>query len=316
MYRGSRVRLIRNKEIIKRVYGHGSGQRQPWRWGVFVETALMMLVLFGVTGRSQGKYDDKKSAYGSFAIDLPASEADVLKAVEAVSSDDIIHGTQVYSREENLTGAEPATSSSYYGRWQGPGKVFYKVLTEALAPRHFKDSADVGTITVRYVVQGLSDKNTHLQIDAVFVQDGGHRVHASDGTVETSEFKEIQSRVKAMQLADEKVADAQKQRQAAEAAQAATDDGRNQEIERLDAAQTSVRNLQQRISELQHDIEVRVKDPGAELKAAPFHGAAKLVSLAGKTTVLVLIVTPYWYGVQTEDGRNGWLSREQVEPLP
>jgi hypothetical protein len=30
----------------------------------------------------------------------------------------------------------------------------------------------------------------------------------------------------------------------------------------------------------------------------------------------VLIVTPHWLGVETPEGQRGWLSVEQLEPLP
>jgi hypothetical protein len=125
-----------------------------------------------------------------FAIDLKASEADVLKAVELVTQDTILHGTQVYAREDELTEAEAATGSAYYGPWTGPGHAFYKVRKQSLSPQHFKNSTDVGTITVRYIVLGVAPNRTHLQIDAVFVEDGSKRVHPSDTTVETK-FKAI-----------------------------------------------------------------------------------------------------------------------------
>jgi hypothetical protein len=31
--------------------------------------------------------------------------------------------------------------------------------------------------------------------------------------------------------------------------------------------------------------------------------------------VVILIVTPYWYGIETEDGLHGWLHREQLGPI-
>jgi hypothetical protein len=52
------------------------------------------------------------------------------------------------------------------------------------------------------------------------------------------------------------------------------------------------------------------------LKAAPFRKSAALVSLEAGTDVIVLIVTPNWYGVQTPDGHRGWLRRDETEQLP
>src|ERR1700689_4534767 len=46
------------------------------------------------------KPDQKSDLPEGFAIDLKASEADVLKAVDLVAQDTVLHGTQVYSRED------------------------------------------------------------------------------------------------------------------------------------------------------------------------------------------------------------------------
>jgi len=32
--------------------------------------------------------------------------------------------------------------------------------------------------------------------------------------------------------------------------------------------------------------------------------------------LLILISTPYWYGIETHDGQHGWVSRDQLEQLP
>jgi hypothetical protein len=259
--------------------------------------------------------DDKKSD-STLVIDLPAPEGEVLQAVRTISQDGIIHGTQVYDKEPILDGAAPATSDKYFGKWQGNGHAFYKVRPDTIAPRHFKASADLGTISVRYVVEGLSAMNTRLQIDAVFVQDIGGRIHPSDGTVETSEFKEIQDRIRAIEYQKKKDAEGLKAREAYDAARVSPDRQRDDEISKLDAAETSLKNMQGRLHDLQHELEVRVKEPGAELKSAPFHSATALRSLPANSELLILIVTPYWYGIETDDGQHGWISRSVVEPLP
>jgi len=45
------------------------------------------------------------------------------------------------------------------------------------------------------VVLAQGESRTHLRIDAVFVEDGHRKADISDGTFESSEFKEIQDRV-------------------------------------------------------------------------------------------------------------------------
>lgn len=258
--------------------------------------------------------DKKSNVPEGFAIDLKASEADVTKAVQYVTQDQIIHGTQVYAREDELTDAEAATSSPYYGTWTGEGHVFYKIRRNALAPRHFKNSSDVGVITVRYIVLGVAPNRTHLQIDAVFIEDGSKRVHESDTTVETSEFAEIQGQIVRIQREEQEAALASQRQQQLRDAQTNAKE-RAAEAARLRDAETSVKGLQLRAHELEHDAEVRVKDK-ADLKSAPFQRAATIGSVPANSDVLVEIITPYWYGVETADGHRGWLRHDQVEPVP
>jgi len=258
--------------------------------------------------------DKKSNVPEGFAIDLKASEADVTKAVQYVIQDQIIHGTQMYAREDELTDAEAATSSPYYGTWTGEGHVFYKIRRDALAPRHFKNSTDVGVITVRYIVLGVAPNRTHLQIDAVFIEDGSKRVHESDTTVETSEFAEIQGQIVRIQREEREATLASQRQQQLRDAQTNAKE-RTQEAARLQDAETSVKGLQLRAHELEHDAEVRVKDK-ADLKSAPFQRAATVGSVPANSDVLVEIITPYWYGVETADGHRGWLRHDQVEPVP
>ncbi len=259
---------------------------------------------------------DKAREASGFVIELPAKESDALQVVKDIAEDSAVRGTYVYEGQKTLTGAIPAKTSDAFGQWQGPGEVFYKVVTGALAPRHFQDSSDIGTITVRYVVQPVADARTSVRIDAVFVEDGRRKAHPSDGTVEASEGKAIQDKLQEIQLRERKAAADSKRREKEDAAKAVALRERQEEAAKLEAAQSSIRDLEQRLHELRHELELRVREPNTALKSAPFQKAAKLQSLGAGTKVVVLIVTPYWYGVETTDGHRGWLRRDQVEPLP
>ena len=46
--------------------------------------------------------------------------------------------------------------------------------------------ADMGTITVRYVITPFDEKSTNLRIDAVFIEDTSRKIHDSDGSVEST----------------------------------------------------------------------------------------------------------------------------------
>ena len=259
--------------------------------------------------------DRGATAPDGFTIDLTASEADVLQAVQSVVEDQEIHGTLIYEREPRLTGAAAEKSSSFFGEWSGEGHVFYKVRRNALAPRHFKNSADIGVITVRYVVRGVLENRTHLQITAVFVEDGTKHVHVSDTSVETSEFAEIQSHLVTIQREEQQEAEILQKRQLDDEATRISKE-RNEEAARVQVVDSSLNGLEQRANQLQHLLEVRVKNPSTDLKSAPFHSATSVGTLTAGSDVLVEIITLYWYGVETTDGHRGWLRRDQVEPLP
>ena len=262
------------------------------------------------------RFGDKKSDVPEgFEIYLKAPEAVVIKAVQFVIEDDSIQGTWIYERDKTLSGAVPETSSAYYGEYKGEGHVFYKVRHDALAPRNFKDSADIGIITVRYVVQGVAPNKTRLQIDAVFVEDGNKKVHASNTTVETSEFADIQSHIVQIQKEEQQTAELTQRRQMMVESRVATKE-RNEELARFNESENSVKSLEQKVDELHHKIEVRVKSEPVELKAAPFNRATKLSTLPAHSDLLVEIITDYWYGVETVEGHRGWVRQEQVEPLP
>ena len=280
----------------------------------FALMALAVICSLAAKPSAAASHHQKADLPEGFAIDLKASEADVLKAVQLVSQDTVVHGTQVYAREDELTDAEAVTGSPYYGPWTGPGHAFYKIRKQSLSPQHFKNSTDVGTITVRYIVLGVAPNRTHLQIDAVFIEDGAKRVHTSDTTVETSEFAEIQGNIVRIQREERQTADLLQRRQLQLAAQSNVKE-RDAEAARLKDAESSVQSLQVRLNELQHKAELRVKAQ-ANLKSAPFQHAATLQSVPANSDVLIEIITPYWYGVETVDGHRGWLRHDQVEPIP
>lgn len=280
-------------------------------WGV---VALLFSSLASVAA------GPKESA--GFVMEFAAKESDVLAVVRTIAQDSLIRGTYVYDKDKTLSGAVPAKSSDVFGVWDGPGEVFYKVLTGVLAPRHFEQSADLGTITVRYIVQPEGDQRTRVRVDAIFIEDARRKAHASDSTVETSELKAIQDKLQEQELAEQKVqeerqqAAAKEEKRQQEAAQQSATSDRQEETDRLNLAESSIRGLQQRIQALRHQVEVRVTGPNTSLKTAPFAKAADLVPVNQGAELVVEIVTPQWYGVEMPDGHRGWLRRDQAEQLP
>lgn len=263
-------------------------------------------------------------------VTLPFPEAEVSRVVQEIVQNGMIRGTKEYNKDEFVSGAEVATSTPVFPAWTEGGKVFYKVRLNALDPRNFKDSGDVGTLAVRYVVQGQDEKHTVLRIDAIFVEDFRHVAHASNGSVETAEYKDIHDHLDSLALMKTEAAESEKAKQESSS--------RKQEVALRDETSgpsnplppspivdqpspqsqepTPPVSIEQRVHNLRQQVQRIVKAPGAPLKSAPFHSASTLQALPTGAEVLIVITTPYWFGVETHDGQHGWILRDELEMLP
>jgi hypothetical protein len=281
-------------------------------------TIVLLAGLYMVLAVEPGTVDAGAQQLRSsgFAGEFVGSKADVLQAVNEVLEDQIIHGTWIFDKDRTLMEATVVTSTPLFAPWQGPGQAFYKIRKDAIAPRHFLDSADQGTIAVRYIVIPEQEGRTRVRIDAVYVENTHRTVHPSDGTVESSEYKAIQEHLQTIQLDAQAAADMKRRRDSADLVKQTVIRRREDERTLLASTQSSVKDIEQRLKDLRHEVERRVKAPGTDLKAAPFQSSAKVVSLPAYTEVVIVIVTPHWYGVETSDGQRGWIAIEQLESLP
>jgi hypothetical protein len=258
----------------------------------------------------------KADSEANLSMEVQAPESEVLQAVKAVVNDGMIQGSKEYNRDHYVENASAATSSSLFPPWTDPGTVFYKVRTKVLAPVNFKASNDEGTIAVRYVVQSKGPQQTIVRIDAIFVEDFRHVAHRSNGTVESAEYKDIQEHVDALELQKKEAAESEQHRQEVLAQRSLDEKKEQAQAPAVQTAETSGESLEQHVQNLRHELERLVKAPGTQLKSAPFSSATNLKSLNQGDQVVILIVTPYWYGVETEEGQHGWINRSQLEPLP
>jgi len=287
------------------------------------------------------------TSYGmGLIVNVPFSESEVTQVVQDVIQNGIIRGTKEYNKDEYISGAAAASSTRVFPEWTEGGKVFYKVRLKALDPRNFKDSSDMGTLAVRYVIQPQGEKNTVLRIDARFVEDFRHVAHSSNGSVEGAEYKDIHDRLDAVQLMKTQTVEALKEKQEqsakkqmpplvdetpatvppAASVNVASAEVQPADIPRVDVPPANVlpsgvepasaQTLEQHVHDLRQQVQRLVKAPGAPLKSAPFHTATTLQSLPAGTEVLVVISTTYWLGVETHDGQHGWILRDELELLP
>jgi hypothetical protein len=342
---------------LKSKYENDAARDHSWQ-SVSSPMLVVLLALLTATVPLAGREKSKLSYGEGLIVNIPMPESQVAQVVEDVAENGVIRGTKEYNKDEFVSGAKAATTSRVFPQWNEAGKVFYKVRDQAIDPRNFKDGGDVGTLVVRYVVQAQGDNNTVLRIDALFQEDFRRTVHQSDGSVESSEYKDIQEHLENIRVMKEQTAEAEKERQdqlskkntrrpvvnaavsqpspgrVAQDVESASERGSRdaavQSSSRMqgqgefgdtpsDAAQTqsgqpqSAQNLEDRVKDLRKQVERLVKSPGAPLKSAPFHTAGTLQLLGTGTEVLILITTPYWYGVETHEGQHGWIMRDQLE---
>ena len=238
----------------------------------------------------------------------------MLQIVKGVASDSIIRGTAMYRKAIDIEDADFAKSSTVLPAPPGSGQVFYKVKSKVLSPEHFPASSDIGTVTVRYVVETVNPQRTHLAIDAVFVTDAGHYLYASDGSVETAEYAEIITQIKALE--------APKVRH--HSAQAVANPGQEtlglqsslaDEQSRLAESKATEKKLQERVRQLEFNTQGRIRGQAVPLKASPYDHSTTVLSLEKGLTVTVLTTTKYWYRVRTANGDEGWIYYVFVEPL-
>ena len=327
--RGSFVGI--SKTYAERLQGSNWRSRSAstvlWKMGV--------VLIFSLAALRLPAREKEAIQYGAgLIVNVPFSESEVSQVVQDMVQNGIIRGTKEYNKDEYVTGATVASSTRAFKEWTEGGKVFYKVRLKALDPQNFKNTSDVGTLAVRYVVQSQGDNHTVLRIDAVFVEDFRHVTHPSNGSVEGAEYKSIHDRLDAVELMKTQTADAEREKKAhiagspvvtAAVSESSSSvpppplvDPASNETQPTPkvVVQSSPQSLEQRVHDLQQQAQRLVKSPGAPLKSAPFHTATTLQSLPAGTEVLIVISTTYWLGVETHAGQYGWMLRDDLEPVP
>jgi SH3 domain-containing protein len=298
--------------------------------GLFILCPSLLVLLLGST--SSGR----ETGAPSFAIEVDKPYEEVVAVVNEVAHTSVIKGTFEYWDEEELTGAEFAENVRWFAGWSGAGKVFYKVRRKVLSPSHFINSNDVGTVGVRYVVQGDGTHSTRLLIDAVFVENARHHWHASDGYVETCEFAEIgkrlqeYERLRAEGSSGPGFSTSHESFSRGEGAprgnQAAVEVADNQagDLQRMIAEQKSVleteraqlEQLEAQARQLRRAEYVRVSAERAELRVMPYTHARMVEALKKGQEVTILARSHAWYQVRAEDGQQGWVAQTLLEAQP
>jgi hypothetical protein len=166
------------------------------RWTVVLSILLPAAIPLTARIKDNASYGD------GLVMTVPFSENEVAHVVEDVAQSGIIRGTKEYNKDEYVGGAIAVNSTKVFPEKPEAGsKVYYKVRLQALDPRNFKNSSDLGTLAVRYVIKAQNEKNTTIRIDARFAEDFRRTVHASNGSVESEEYKVIHDHLEELELA-------------------------------------------------------------------------------------------------------------------
>ena len=251
--------------------------------------------------------------YGDgFSIDLDEPYDRVLQVVKDTSEDGIIRGSSEYKGAGELYGAVPGTGSKAFHTPPAPGTVLYKVRANTLAPEHFFESNDVGTVTVRYVVKSLGPKSTRLSIDAIFQEDSHHHYHPSDGTVENAEFLAISDEIK--DIEDKEAKQKQEAEYAVEAKKMADLQAQLDQVRAdLKTAKAREAEMLKKVQAIPGGRPARVKAASADLKTEPYNDSKTVTLLPQGDPVTVLLETRSWYRVETARGQQGWVYRFMLE---
>ncbi|GAC1438220.1 MAG: hypothetical protein NVS1B11_23980 [Terriglobales bacterium] len=246
------------------------------------------------------------------SVDLDLSFDEAVKLVNGVAEDGIIRGTWEYRGSSELAGAHAAKIASGFPPWNGQGVVIYKVRPGTLAPEHFYDTEDRGTVAVRYILEPAGARATKLRIDAIFDEDNHHHQHPSDGQVEDQEFVAISDKI--TELAE------QKQQQARDSEQQAQEKKIQDLREQLSREQAAIEDAHTKEDQLQHKAQeanggkpATVRTEIADLKIAPYAQSKTLKELAQGELVTILVRTQHWYRIQTSSGEQGWVYRLMLE---
>ncbi|NDQ56560.1 MAG: hypothetical protein GZ088_05735 [Acidipila sp.] len=262
---------------------------------------------------SAAAHDPEPTAFDAIVSAAPAR---LVEIVRQVANDTTIRGSHEYEKETSLNAAEAQPNSSAFPAWTAGGQVFFKVRRQVLSPAHFFQSTDIGTVTVRYVVQPSTSGGSELRIEAVFIEDGHrHKPHVSDGSVEAAEYKAIAEHLHAIEQQEQEARE-QAKRDSDEKETTALLSSITEENARIAAATRDRAALEKRVQELRRSLSARVKTAGVPLKSAPYNHAPTLLPLGRDEMVTVLEATPFWLRVREPQGQEGWVYRLLVEVQP
>jgi len=282
------------------------------RW---ISAALLAFFALSASASASAQiyHDPRRKTTVGFSVELNFPPETVMKIVKGVAADGYIRGTSVYAKEIEIDDADAAKTSNVFADSPGNGEVIYKTKAKVISPAHFPGDSDIGTVTVRYIVESISPQRARLHIDAIYIDDSTRTRCPSDGSVETAEYGEIMTQLRAL---DPVTGGRKRPAQVSPVQQSAgLKDTLAEEENRLADAKATEQKLEERIKKLQFDTMGMIKSGGVPLKASPYDHSSTIFKLEKGATVTVLTTTKYWYRIRTAKGDEGWIYYVFLVPL-
>ncbi len=252
------------------------------------------------------------------SVDVEAPYEGLVSIVQEVSQDAIIRGTWQYKGTTELDAATASKTAPGFETWKGQGTVLYKVRPGTLAPEHFHESGDQGTVSVAILWNMQAPISPISESKQFLPQTMATRLHQSDGAVENAEYAEISRKLQDGEDRSRK----QREEEVAKHQQIKSDELRVQleqdraELQAIIAKKQRLENELNELNELkdtQKGRPARIRTASADLKTAPYNQSTTVRLLSRGEGVTVIQQTEGWCSVKTGSGEQGWVYRLMLE---
>ncbi len=117
------------------------------------------------------------------------------QVVADVAQNGVIRGTKEYNKDEFVSGAKAASSSSRFSAMEGGRQGLLQSSRAGARPPQLQGQQRLRNPGCALCGQAQGEKNTILRIDALFKEDFRQIVHQSDGSVENAEYQDIREHI-------------------------------------------------------------------------------------------------------------------------
>ncbi len=183
--------------------------------GIAVRGLFPILVLFFVAALPlAGRGKDKLSYGEGLIVNVPLPESEVAQVVEDIAQNGIIRGTKEYNKDEFVSGAKAASSSTSVSRvergWEG-------LLQGSRCKRSIPATSRTAAMSARWPCDTWCNRRgTRIRFCAstrFFRKTSAIPFINPDGSVESAEYKDIHEHLEAIEVMKKQTDEANRERQ-------------------------------------------------------------------------------------------------------